>query len=134
MAKHVFRADEHQVDDVSGTPFAGLDVRTLIGTAQNGAELAHVGQTTYPAGRKGHEAHRHPNAEEILVVLAGRGHYQVDEDVFDVSTGDVVFVPRNAVHATTSSADEDLVTLWVLSGTGSLEAAGYEARVDDGRL
>ena len=134
MTEHVFRADRQAPEDVSATPFAGLDIRTLIGSPQNGAELANVGQTIYPAGRHGHEAHSHPNAEEVLVVLAGSGCYQVGDDVFEISTGDVVFVPRGAVHATTSSDDEDLVTLWMLGGAGSLAAAGYESRAADGRL
>jgi len=130
----VVRADGTTPDDTRGTPFEGLDVRTLIGRAQNGAELTTVGQTVYPAGGHGHEAHLHPSAEETLIVVSGTGRCQVGDEVFDVGQGDVVFVARGIVHATASGASDDLVAVWVLGGASSLEAAGYVPAPGEGRL
>jgi quercetin dioxygenase-like cupin family protein len=133
-SRSVIRAAETAPADMHGTPFEDLDVRMLIGSAENGAELTSAGQTVYPAGGHGHEAHLHPHAEETLLVLSGTGRCQVGEDVFDVSAGDLVFVPRGAVHATTSATDADLVTVWVLGGAASLEEAGYVSTAAQGKL
>jgi quercetin dioxygenase-like cupin family protein len=134
VAEHVFRADTTPRDDTSGTPFEALEVRTFISSAHNSAELSTVGQTIYPKGRHGHEAHFHPNAEETLIVLGGTGRYQVGDDVFDIGGGDIVFVPKGVVHATSSGDADDLVTIWVLGGAGSLDTAGYVSAADQGRL
>jgi quercetin dioxygenase-like cupin family protein len=68
------------------------------------------------------------------MVLSGTGRYQVGEDVFDIGEGDIVFVPRGAVHATESGDSDDLVTVWVLGGAGSLETAGYVSAAEQGLL
>jgi quercetin dioxygenase-like cupin family protein len=106
----------------------------MIGSAQNGAQLTMVGHTTYPLGGVGHEAHIHPDAEETLVVVSGGGRHQVGDEVFDIVEGDVVFIPRGAVHATVSAPDEDLVAVWVLGGAASLDDAGYVPAAGEGLL
>jgi quercetin dioxygenase-like cupin family protein len=134
MSDYLLRASRTAPTDTSGTPFEGLDVREMIGAKENGAELTTVGQTTYPRGGRGHEAHLHPNAEETLVVVSGSGRYQVGDETFDIAEGDVVFVPRGVVHATVSSPGDDLVALWVLGGAASLETAGYVSAAEQGLL
>ena len=52
-------------------PFGHLDVRWVVG-AHTGASLIAFGQSTYPFGAT-HENHHHPNAEEVVMVVSGRG-------------------------------------------------------------
>lgn len=110
--------------DFSGTAFEHLEVKLLVSSERSDSEHTFVGQTIYPAGGATHEAHYHPNAEETIIVVSGTGRHRVGEEWFDLAPGDVLFVPKGAVH-TAVSADEDLVILWVLGGAGSLEQAGY---------
>ena len=74
----IVRADTTAPSDLSGTAFAHLDVRWLVGEARQGAELVGVGQTIYPAGGGTHEHHLHPDAEEVVIVLSGHMSIHVD--------------------------------------------------------
>ena len=121
----VVRAETTERADVSGTAFAHLDVRWLVGEARQGSELVGVGQTIYPANGGTHEHHLHPDAEEIVIVLSGHGWHRVADEIYDIGPGDVVYVPRNTAHSACCTSDEDLVIIWVLGGAPSLERAGY---------
>ena len=130
MVQHVVRADSTEPGDWSGTPFGHLDIRTLVSEDRQGSEKVMVGQTIYGPGET-HEHHLHPDAEEVVIVMSGRGWHRVGADVFDIGPGDIIFVPANAEHsAGADEGDEPMIILWVLGGAPSLEKAGYEAVAD----
>lgn len=118
----VLRADTTPRNSLDG-PFGHLDVRWVVGP-QNGATLISFGQSTYPQGAT-HENHYHPNAEEVVMVVSGRGTQIVGDDALDVGAGDVCFVPRNTPHRITGTSDDALVILWAFGGAASMEQAGY---------
>ena len=126
MAEQVVRADTTEADDWSGTAFAHLDVRTLISEERLGSEKVMVGQTIYPPGST-HEHHLHPDAEEVVIVMSGRGWHRVGSEFYDIGPGDIVFIPANAPHSAGSDPAEAMVILWILGGVPSLEKAGYVA-------
>jgi quercetin dioxygenase-like cupin family protein len=125
MPEYVVRADTTPPADLAGTAFSHLDVRDLVSAARNGASLVSYGQTTYPAPDSTHEAHYHPNADEVVIVLAGRGRHRVGDTLYEIGPGDIVFIPRGVVHTAQVAGDEDMIIHWVLGGAGSLDAAGY---------
>lgn len=49
--------------------------------------------------------HRHGTCEEIYVVLSGAGRFKVDEDVFDVGPGDVVYCPPEVMRGWAAGDD-----------------------------
>jgi pimeloyl-ACP methyl ester carboxylesterase/quercetin dioxygenase-like cupin family protein len=118
----VLRADTTPRNSLDG-PFGHLDVRWVVGP-QNGATLISFGQSTYPQGTT-HENHYHPNAEEVVMVVSGRGTQIVGADALDVGAGDVCFIPRNTPHRITGTSNDDLVILWAFGGASSMEQAGY---------
>jgi len=119
----VLRADSTPRNPTDG-PFGHLDVRWVVGP-DHGATLIAFGQSTYPFGAT-HENHRHPNAEEVVIVVSGRGTQIVGGDALDIGAGDVCFIPRDTPHRITgTSEDEDLVILWAFGGAASIEQAGY---------
>lgn len=123
--EYVVRAETTPPDDVSGTAFAHLDVRTLVGSDRQGSAQVMVGQTIYPANGGTHEHHLHPDAEEVVVVTRGSGWHRVGGQIFRVREGDVIFVPRNTAHSAGADGPEEMQILWVLGGAASLAAAGY---------
>ena len=127
IGEFVVRADTTPTDDLTGTAFAHLDVRTLVSGDRQGSEKVMVGRTVYPGGGGTHEHHLHPDAEEVVIVLSGRGWHRVGERYYEIGPGDVVFVPVNTAHSAGSIGPEDMVILWVLGGVPSLEQAGYQA-------
>ncbi len=128
-AARVLRADTTPRNPREG-PFGHLDVRWVVG-AHTGASLIAFGQSTYPF-QATHENHYHPNAEEVVMVLSGRGTQIVGAARLDVGPGDICFIPRNTPHRITgTSEDEDLVILWAFGGAASIEEAGYVSLPDD---
>jgi pimeloyl-ACP methyl ester carboxylesterase/quercetin dioxygenase-like cupin family protein len=112
-------------------PFGHIDVRWVIGAEQTGASLLAFGQSTYAYGAT-HENHHHPNAEEVVMVVSGRGTQQIGDRALDLGPGDIVFIPRRTPHRITgTSQDEPCVILWGFGGAGSIEQAGYVPLPDD---
>jgi uncharacterized RmlC-like cupin family protein len=123
------RADTTPRNARSG-PFGHLDVRWVVG-AHTGASLIAFGQSTYPYGAT-HENHHHPNAEEVVMVVSGRGTQKIGDRSLDLGPGDMCFIPRATPHRITgTSQDEDCVILWAFGGAGSIEQAGYVPLPDD---
>jgi pimeloyl-ACP methyl ester carboxylesterase/quercetin dioxygenase-like cupin family protein len=119
----VLRADTTPRNSRDG-PFGHLDVRWVVGE-HTGASLVAFGQSTYPYGAT-HENHHHPNAEEVVMVVKGRGTQIVGDRSLDLGPGDICFIPRGTPHRITgTSDDEDLVILWAFGGAASIEQAGY---------
>lgn len=46
----------------------------------------------------GNSLHRQPGHEEIVVVLEGEAEFRVGDQIRHVTRGDIIFVPRGAVH------------------------------------
>jgi pimeloyl-ACP methyl ester carboxylesterase/quercetin dioxygenase-like cupin family protein len=118
----VLRADTTPRNPKEG-PFGHLDVRWVVGP-ENGATLVSFGQSTYPQHAT-HENHYHPNAEEVVMVVSGRGTQRIGEDALDLGPGDICFIPRSMPHRITGTSEEDLVILWAFGGAASIEQAGY---------
>lgn len=118
----ILRADTTPRNSREG-PFGHLDVRWVVGR-ETGASLIAFGQSTYPT-RATHENHYHPDAEEVVMVVSGRGTQLVGDETLDVGPGDICFIPRNTPHRITGTSDEDLVILWAFGGAASIEQAGY---------
>lgn len=102
-----------------------MRVQFLIDQKSADSDKLVVGHTVLPPGAR-HEKHRHPNADEFLVVLQGKGYIYTDGDDEPSGAGDVVFTPRGHWHGFNNTSREDVVLVWGWSGAGSLEAAGYE--------
>lgn len=118
----VLRADTTPRNPPEG-PFGHLDIRWVVGP-ETGASLISFGQSTYPRGAT-HENHYHPNAEEVVMVVSGRGTQIIGDEILDLGAGDICFIPRNTPHRITGTSAEDLVILWAFGGAASIEQAGY---------
>ncbi len=72
---------------------------------------------------KGHTRHNHPDADEILYILAGHGEQMVDDGKpFAVAAGQAVFIPTGAFHATINTGWEPLSLLAIYGPAGAEEA------------
>ena len=56
-----------------------------------------------PAGRHVEELHIHPDAEELVVITAGRGVIDLGGTTQAVSTGDVIYIPPSVEHEMTTT-------------------------------
>jgi quercetin dioxygenase-like cupin family protein len=102
-----------------------MQVQFLIDQQSAGSQTLVVGRTVLPPGAR-HERHRHPNCNEFLVVMSGRGEIYTDDGREPSQAGDVVFTPAGHWHGFNNTSDEEVLLIWGWEGAGSLEAAGYE--------
>ena len=86
-------------------------------TEGTGVSLMHV--ILLPG--KGHERHNHPDADEILYILAGEGDQMVDdsEHASTVRPGHTVFIPKGAFHSTVNTGWEPMVMLAIYAPAGA---------------
>src|SRR5262249_38018538 len=67
------------------------------------------------------ERHKHPH-ESLLYVVSGKGRVHVNHASFEVAPGDLVFVPRWALHQSESTGAQPLTVL-ALTDYGLTEKA-----------
>jgi mannose-6-phosphate isomerase-like protein (cupin superfamily) len=90
-----------------------------------------VGRAVYSGGEAQERGeigwHRHPNAEEVVIVLSGRAEHLLEGESFVLAPGDVCLIPRGVAHAMRNGSRAELVIWWAYGGVASLDAAGYQA-------
>jgi len=82
----------------------------------NGSAIA-VGTAALPAGYTT-PPHSHP-AEEVAVILSGRGGVDIDGVVHRVEEGTVLVTPADSMHTTFADEGAPLVVLWFYAPPGS---------------
>jgi len=68
-----------------------------------------------PGGSTGDEPYTHGDSEELLIVVEGRVHVQVGEDLYDVAAGDSVHYESSTPHRVANAGDEPAEVLFVIS-------------------
>ena len=69
---------------------------------------------------QGHERHNHPDADEILYVLAGAGDQMVDDrETFPARPGQAIWIPKGAFHSTVNTGWEPMVLLAIYAPAGA---------------
>lgn len=97
-----------------------------IVTKDTGSKHVTFGSTIFPPGAS-HELHTHPNAEEVLYVLEGKGIAISGKEKFEINPGDTVFIPTGDPHNLKNpSNNKPLTIIFVYAGAPSLSDAGYK--------
>jgi transcriptional regulator with XRE-family HTH domain len=68
-----------------------------------------------PGGSTGGEPYTHGDSEELLLVVAGRVHVQLGDDVYDLGTGDSVHYRSSTPHRVSNPGDVPAEVLFVIS-------------------
>jgi quercetin dioxygenase-like cupin family protein len=92
-------------------------------TPERGAtQLVVMDVTLEPGG--GHDFHRHPGQEEMIIVKEGHVTQYLEQESRDLGPGDSVFVPADVVHASFNEGRET-ARLTVVIGPSLGEGNGY---------
>ena len=113
MAK-IFMEDEIEFEKVAW----GL-TKELVNPQTVGAQKVKVKITEWLPGHV-HKKHVHPDQEEVIFVLSGRGMAQTQEEKREIGPGAVMFIGAGEAHTT-----------WNLSDTESLRAVVIKAPPED---
>jgi mannose-6-phosphate isomerase-like protein (cupin superfamily) len=66
-----------------------------------------------PGGRHVAELHVHPDAEELVVILRGRGTFLLDDEPHAVGAEDVIYIAPGARHELRNTGEELLFCLFI---------------------
>ncbi|PSR52376.1 cupin [Adhaeribacter arboris] len=94
-----------------------LDVK-VSGSDTNG-ELAIFEQTSLSQG-KGTPLHIHNAQDEIFYVIQGAYKFKVGDEIYNLTTGDSIFLPRQVAHAWTQVSEKGKMTV-IMQPAGKLE-------------
>lgn len=91
----------------------------LIDKISMGAENMAVGLGRFKSGQKC-APHKHDDSEEAYYILEGRGIIKIDEEKYEVSKGNAIFIPKGYTHQVMNNHEEDLVFIWVMAPPGNV--------------
>ena len=80
------------------------ELRWLSNPPSTGAGALTVIDVTLTPG-KGHDFHKHPDQEEVLLIVAGIVEQWIDREKRLLGPGDSAFVPKGVVHASFNAGD-----------------------------
>lgn len=73
---------------------------------------------------KGHDFHKHPDQEEVILVTGGKIEQWIDHEKCVLGPGDSAFIPANVVHASFNDGDEPATIVAILGPC--VGPVGYE--------
>ena len=115
--KFVIAAEvELKVDDIGAS-------RWLSGPLTTGARQLTVIEVNLDPG-KGHNFHKHPDQEEVILVIGGKIEQWVDREKRVLSPGDSAFIPADVVHASFNAGEQPAKIVAILGPC--VGPAGYE--------
>jgi quercetin dioxygenase-like cupin family protein len=81
-----------------------VDGRTMAGAEQT------FGVVTINPGQR-NPLHMHPNCEELLYVIAGECAHKLGDDIYTLTPGSVIRIPRGVPHWARCTSAEPLVAV-----------------------
>jgi quercetin dioxygenase-like cupin family protein len=121
-AKYLIRAREGRNEPIKDLDGASREI--LIDAQEVGAEDITFGFSSFAPHTSIHKKHAHPEAEEIMYILRGRGISGVGDQEFEVSAGDTLWMPRGATHWFYNPFPEPCDFIFIYTRS-SLAKAGY---------
>jgi len=116
------------IDPATVEPFdrgSGVVTIPYVGKWNCAANLVTTGQTRFAVGT-GLPLHSH-NVEESVLILEGLATAQIDDETFDLVTGDATWVPAGVPHRFLNRGDSLMRIYWVYGGrdvTRTITATG----------
>jgi quercetin dioxygenase-like cupin family protein len=97
--------------------------RRVSDPPNTGAKQLTVIEVNFDPG-KGHNFHKHPDQEEVVLVVAGKIEQWVDREKRILGPGDSAFIPADVVHASFNAGDQPAKIVAVLGPC--VGPVGYE--------
>ena len=99
----------------------------LVGVAQMPGAEQTLGVVTINPGKR-NPLHAHPNCEELLYVISGECDHKLGDELFHMTPGSVIRIPRGVPHWALCTSSEPLVAVVSFSApdrrTDTLEDGG----------
>ncbi len=94
--------------DVPEKELPGRYMRWLVTKETLGARHLSCCVIRVPVGGIVKPAHSHPNGEELIYIIKGKGSVYIDGTVEDIDEGTAVLFPQGSVHILKNRGDEEM--------------------------
>ena len=111
-----------KLDDIEHEKFDWGDVGWRLFPKTGAQQLVVMDVTLDPGG--GHDFHKHPGQEEMIIVKEGRVTQYLEKESETLEVGDSVFIEADLVHASFNEGDGRAV-LQVIIAPSLREGTGY---------
>lgn len=111
------------------TDMPGVETRWLITEALLGVSNIAVAIAVLPPG-SGHALHRHPNADEVVLVVKGSGIRLGATEHTILHEGEGFHTPASEWHGFANTTDQTTTIAIIYPGVGDPANAGYEPHPD----
>lgn len=98
------------LDDTERVAPGWGELAWLVGAEHMPGAEQTFGVVTIPSGNR-NPLHRHPNCEELLYVLSGECDHKLGDEMFHLTPGTVIRIPRGIPHWARCTTDEPLVAV-----------------------
>ena len=105
-----FRAYVTDAGQLPAEEFDWGTLKWLCSGALSPGSLQTVGIAEIRPGKR-NTVHYHPNCEEVLYVLSGKGRHSFDERAVDLEPGMTIRIPSGVKHNLANTGSEQLVVL-----------------------
>ncbi|MBE0532341.1 MAG: cupin domain-containing protein [Rhodospirillales bacterium] len=122
-SKYLFHPGEGRDEPIKD--LEGASRLILIDGQEVAAEDVTFGFSRFAPHTSIHKKHTHPEAEEIMYILKGRGISGVSGEEFEVNAGDTLWIPRGEVHWFYNPFDDACEFVFIYTRP-SLASAGYQ--------
>ena len=86
----------------------GRYMKWLVTAEQSGARQLSSVLIRVPAGETVTPAHSHPNGEEMIYIIQGKGRVYIDGKVDEVREGTAVLFPQGSIHMLNNNGSEEM--------------------------
>ena len=95
-------------DEIPVQNLPGRDLKWLFTPDMNVSENFSMNVVTIHPGFTVKPAHSHPEKEEVVYIISGKGEAYIDGNIYDIHGGTAVFFPKKSIHMLRNSGDEDM--------------------------
>lgn len=93
-------------DEIEAKEMPGRTLKWLYTPDMDAAKGFSMNVVRIKPGNTVKPAHSHPNHEEVVFLLSGKGKAYIDGEVFDIRKGSAVLFSPGCIHMLRNSGDE----------------------------
>jgi quercetin dioxygenase-like cupin family protein len=108
----------------------GRYMRWLANSETLGAKNLSCCVIRVPAGSTVKPAHAHPNGEELIYIIKGKGSVYIDGTVEDVDEGSAILFPTGSIHMLRNHGNEEMKVICFFAPASDISTYKFYEDVD----
>ncbi len=105
---------EDEVEEIVANEPHKRILKVLISPTNAGSKRLSSGLSIIPPGGSSNK-HSHDIEEEIFYIISGKGKIGLNEEEFDIRTGNAIYIRPKTVHQLLNCGDETMKVYWTQS-------------------